>query len=74
MGKSRGHRSSAAATQRLPEWGAAILRLIAAADPGTLRYFSKALKHLLSVCDERLADLEHGAEGHQSDEGKEAWS
>ena len=74
MGKTRGHRSSAAATQRLPEWGAAILRLIAAADIGTLRYFARALKHLLSVCDERLADLEHGAKSHEGHEGKEEWS
>ena len=74
MGKSRGHRSAASATARLPEWGAAILRLIAGADACTLRGFARALRHLLSVCEDRLTALEHGAEAYEGKEGREAWS
>ena len=55
----RGHRGPARATQYLPAWAISVLRLIGDADALALRNLLRALKHLVAIAEERLADLVH---------------
>ena len=68
----RGHRGPARATQYLPAWAISVLRLIGSADALALRNLLRALKHLVAIAEERLADLEDQDGAKASREAHEA--